>query len=71
MGQGCRGCGPLVRMQFLARVRPVCAVTIQHSDRTVYCYSYDLRDPYPDTQSSLNDNIARIGTGILSRDLKN
>ena len=70
VGQNCRGCGPLIRMQFLVRARPVCAVTIQHSAKTVHCYHYDLKNPYPDTQSSLSENIARMGTGILNLGLK-
>ena len=64
MGQNCRGCGPLVRMKFLVRARPVCAAVFQHTSKTVYCYHYDMQHPYPDTQPALEDRIVRIGTGI-------
>ena len=63
VGQLCRGCGPLVRMPFLVKARPLCTAVIQHLTKTVHCYHYDLKDPYPDTQSALSENVARIGTG--------
>ena len=63
MGQNCRGCGPLTRMKFLVKARPVCATAFQHSSKTVYCYHYDMQNPYPDTQLALGDRVVRIGTG--------
>ena len=70
VGPDCRGCGPLVRMQSLVKARPVCAATVQYFTRTVYCYHYDFKYPYPDTQPLFSANVVRIGTGNTIRPLK-
>ena len=63
-GAGCNGCGPLERLTSLSRMRPVCRVELQYDCKSVECFLYDCREPYPDTQPLMEESVKNLGEGM-------
>ena len=56
----CDGCGPLIRMRFLASARPLCQVEITKEEEEIRCYLYDGSDLYPETQTRLEPRLLSL-----------
>ena len=61
----CDGCGPLIRMRFLASARPICQVEITENNNEIRCYLYDGSDLYPETQIRLEPRLLSLCTSEL------
>ena len=60
----CNGCGPMVRVRYLASARPLCHVEMTENNNDLRVYLYDCEDLYPETQRKLETRLICLANGM-------